>query len=245
MPQATPHLRLSPGRRGFTLIELLTVIAIVAVLAGILQPIIGAVWRQARKARTMVLFTNVGGAMENYRQEYGRYPIFKELNAVATPWSTNLNEIDYSFLLNDGDALLRRVLTADNDYLAAASTPGATNYNRNSIRFLELDESFLARGDINNSGSGASSVNPFIMDGFKNVNIGVIIHTGQNREIDQAAFATSKPVQDSEGTPGGLLPKVAHNIPQNIALYSLVLNLNDDAVNSTWVTNWPYDQYNK
>jgi prepilin-type N-terminal cleavage/methylation domain-containing protein len=245
MPLDYPHPRLVPGRRGFTLIELLTVIAIICVLAGILQPLIGTVMRQARKARSLVLFTNLDTAFNGYRQEYGRYPIFKELNAVATPWSTNKNEIDYSFILNDGDAILRRVLTADNDYLTAASTPGATNYNRNATKFLELDETFLARGDINNNGSGASSVNPYIMDGFKNTDIGVIIHTGDNQEIDEAAFATATPVQDSEGTSGGLLPKVVHNLPQDIAIYSLVLNLNDDAVNSSWVTNWPYTQYNK
>jgi prepilin-type N-terminal cleavage/methylation domain-containing protein len=237
-----PIPRHPPGRRGFTMVEVLTAVSIICILTGLLIPIIGAVQRQAKKARSLILFNNVANAFNDYKREYGRFPIFKELDASATPWPTNKGEVDTSFQLNDGDAILRQVLTADNAYLASVSNPGAINYNRNGIRFLELDETFLCRDRV---GTSASSVNPWIMDGFDNPFIGMVVHTGTNQEIDSGAFSTAKPVTDSEDDPGALLPAVVHNIPQTIAIYSLVVNLNDDSVNSTWVTNWPYAQYNK
>jgi prepilin-type N-terminal cleavage/methylation domain-containing protein len=240
MPLVYPHPRHSPGRPGFTLMELLTVISIIAVLAGLLWPVVGAAMRQANKSRTLMLFNGISNAFEQYRQEYGRYPIFPELTATATPWTTNKNEVDYSFLLNDGDSILRKVLTADNAYLAASSTPGAKNYNRNGIVFLSLDETFLTRDKPDTT---ASNADPLIQDGFKNVNIGMVVHTGDNQEIDAGAFSTAKAVPDSEDN-GALVPKVTHNLPQRIAIYSLVTDLDDDPVNSPWVTNWPYAQYN-
>lgn len=241
MPSGHPTYRLKPAPAGFTLVELLTVIAIVCVLAAMLQPIIETVRRQAHKSRTLALFGNVDNAFQQYKEEYGRYPIFKELGATATPWSTNKNEIDTTFQLNDGDAILRRVLCADNKYLIQASTPGAVNYNRHSVRFLELDETYLNR---DKTGTTASTNNPWIQDGFKNVYIGVVVHTGDSHEIESSAFTSAKPVPDADDN-GPLLPKVVHNLPQLIAIYSLVQNLNDDPVNSTWVTNWNYDQYNR
>jgi prepilin-type N-terminal cleavage/methylation domain-containing protein len=237
-----PTCRQPRDRRGFTLVETLTAISIILILAGMLMPIIGAVQRQAKKARSQLLFSNISNAFDQYKSEYGRYPLFKELDAKATPWPTNANEIDTSFQLNDGDAILRQVLTADNSYLSSVSTPGAVNYNRNGVRFLELDERFLCR---DKTGTSASSTDPWIMDGFDNPYIGMIVHTGTNQEIDQTAFSTGKALTDAEDDPGTLLPAVVHNIPQRIAIYSLVANLKDDPVNSTWVTNWPYDQYDK
>src|SRR5471032_2151379 len=123
-----PTCRQSRDRRGFTLVETLTAISIILILAGMLMPIIGAVQRQAKKARSQLLFSNISNDFEQYKSEYGRYPLFKELDAKPTPWPTNANEIDTSFQLNDGDAILRQVLTADNAYLNTVSTPGAVNY---------------------------------------------------------------------------------------------------------------------
>lgn len=61
-------------RRGFTLIELLTVIAIIAVLAGILIPTVSSVRVSAKRAETKVRFSQWASAMEQFRQEYGYYP---------------------------------------------------------------------------------------------------------------------------------------------------------------------------
>lgn len=60
--------------RGFTLIELLTVIAIIAILAGILIPTVSSVRVSAKRAETKVRFSQWASAMEQFRQEYGYYP---------------------------------------------------------------------------------------------------------------------------------------------------------------------------
>ncbi len=60
--------------QGFTLVELLTVIAIIAVLAGILIPAVGAVQENARKASTRAELQGMAGALAQYHAEYRYWP---------------------------------------------------------------------------------------------------------------------------------------------------------------------------
>lgn len=69
----------SPSRRlstaaAFTLVELLTVIAIIAVLMGLLFPAIGIIKEQARKVQAKNDVTNIVAAVKQYYTEYGKYP---------------------------------------------------------------------------------------------------------------------------------------------------------------------------
>ena len=59
---------------GFTLVELLTVIAIIAVLMGLLFPTINAVKESARKAQAKNDVTQLVTAVKAYYTEYGKYP---------------------------------------------------------------------------------------------------------------------------------------------------------------------------
>lgn len=58
----------------FTLVELLTVIAIIAILMGLLFPAIGIVKEQARKVQAKTDVTNIVAAVKQYYTEYGKYP---------------------------------------------------------------------------------------------------------------------------------------------------------------------------
>ena len=59
---------------GFTIIELLTVIAIVAILAGILMPAISKARQKGGSAKTNALIASLSSAVEGYRLDWGVYP---------------------------------------------------------------------------------------------------------------------------------------------------------------------------
>jgi prepilin-type N-terminal cleavage/methylation domain-containing protein len=67
-----PHNRLQTS--AFTLVELLTVIAIIAILMGLLFPAIGVVKDQAKKAEAKTACANIVAAVKAYNTEYGKYP---------------------------------------------------------------------------------------------------------------------------------------------------------------------------
>ncbi|MGB8168661.1 MAG: type II secretion system protein [Chthoniobacteraceae bacterium] len=60
--------------QAFTLVELLTVIAIIAILMGLLFPAIGIVKESARKVQAKNDVTNIVAAVKQYYTEYGKYP---------------------------------------------------------------------------------------------------------------------------------------------------------------------------
>jgi len=65
-------------RSAFTLIELLTVIAIIAILMGLLFPAIGTIKESARKTQAKNDVTNIVAAVKQYYTEYGKYPAVVE-----------------------------------------------------------------------------------------------------------------------------------------------------------------------
>src|SRR5262245_38118056 len=67
-------MRITSKIRAFTLIELLTVIAIIAVLAAILFPVIGSVREQGRATDCMSKLHQLYVSANVYRQDEGGYP---------------------------------------------------------------------------------------------------------------------------------------------------------------------------
>jgi prepilin-type N-terminal cleavage/methylation domain-containing protein len=73
--------RISPHQffiAAFTLVELLTVIAIIAILMGLLFPAIAAVKENGRKVQAKNDVMQIVAAVKAYNTEYGKYPVVEE-----------------------------------------------------------------------------------------------------------------------------------------------------------------------
>ena len=70
-----PRARPLPRAAAFTLIELLVVISIIAILAGLLLPVVSKVMENARKVSAKATETQTVAAINNYEAEYGVYPV--------------------------------------------------------------------------------------------------------------------------------------------------------------------------
>ncbi len=73
-----------PSRSGFTLIELLTVIAIIAILMGLLFPALAGVKENARKVQARNEVAQIVAAVKQYYTEYGKYPPMADPSATTT-----------------------------------------------------------------------------------------------------------------------------------------------------------------
>jgi prepilin-type N-terminal cleavage/methylation domain-containing protein len=72
-----------PGHRGFTLVELLTVIAIIAILAGLLFPVLATAREQARKGTCSSNIQQIIQALKMYKDDWRVYP--EALYAIQYP----------------------------------------------------------------------------------------------------------------------------------------------------------------
>jgi prepilin-type N-terminal cleavage/methylation domain-containing protein len=102
---------------GFTLIELLVVIAIIAVLAGLLIPAVGAARTKAQIARARTEISGLITVINQYKQDYGVWPVPKEAQEIAAQPVGFRNKVlppgDYTF----GTATLNTVLDNDKPWL--------------------------------------------------------------------------------------------------------------------------------
>ena len=111
----------------FTLIELLVVIAIIAVLAGLLLPVVNKVTENARKVSARAAETQMIAAVGNYQTEYGQYP-------VEPPAAAGATAMDTTFGKDGHNNVLFNVLRALN------ATTGDANYQAlNSRRIVYFE----------------------------------------------------------------------------------------------------------
>lgn len=78
---------------GFTLIELLVVITIMAILAGLLFPVLGAIMEHSRKVEAASDEREIIAAVNAYFSEYGKYPIDSAIYPGDTVFSAKNNTL--------------------------------------------------------------------------------------------------------------------------------------------------------
>ncbi|HSH16232.1 MAG TPA: prepilin-type N-terminal cleavage/methylation domain-containing protein [Verrucomicrobiae bacterium] len=188
---------------GFTLIELLVVIAIIAVLAGLLIPAVGAARTKAQIARTRVEINGLVAAINQYKQDYGVWPVPKQAQEIAAD-----NFGHYTFGRNQGNEwhystplpAVREAYLMDNRgvvaiLMARDIEPNLGNArNPRKIKYLDVKDA----KDNTSSGIGPDGVyrdpfgNPYIMS-FDLDYDGTLADTVYRRDTVSGMGATSVP----------------------------------------------------
>jgi general secretion pathway protein G len=70
--------------KGFTLIEVAVVLAVIAVLAGVLTPIVGDYVDEARRTRATGDAQALAGAILSFNKDTGKWPIFVTAGTITT-----------------------------------------------------------------------------------------------------------------------------------------------------------------
>jgi prepilin-type N-terminal cleavage/methylation domain-containing protein len=145
-----PRSRKQPRPRAFTLVELLVVIAVIAVLAALTFPIIGAVKRAQTIHRARAELTYLESAIEAYKTKLGFYPpdnggyyttnqLYYELMGTITTTiggQPGYQTLDASAtILNNGFGAAFGATTKVTGFVNC-SKPGAGDDSPNAVKFL-------------------------------------------------------------------------------------------------------------
>jgi len=133
-------------RSGFTLIELLTVIAIIAILMGLLLPALNAAKNAAKKTQAKNDLTQFVTAVKAFYTDYGTYPVDSTLSGQATDaeYGDPAGSMSNSDLVN--------VLRADINTSDTLSTGTGTPLSINTRQQVYLDIPYVK--DLTNPKNG-------------------------------------------------------------------------------------------
>jgi prepilin-type N-terminal cleavage/methylation domain-containing protein len=169
----------------FTLIELLTVIAIIAVLMGLLFPAIAAAKEQARRADAKASLKDIINACQHYRTEYGKFPPVPAalVGTVNTSGYYAFGDKNEGKCASNNDSLF--------NILRSINTGVNANYamNKRQQKFIETKKAT----DKNNPRNGFCDGADFVanqgqyMDPW-GAQFCIVLDAAENETIDMGAF---------------------------------------------------------
>ncbi len=139
---ANLFMNLKNSRRGFTLIELLVVIGIIAVLAGILLPVLAKVKEKAKIVKARTEMTHLVAAINGYQGDYTAVP-------TESPAPAPNSGADYTYANGNANVI---VIIMDKD----------TGVNLGHKRNTQKHSYFDAKIAPNDNASGLDSLNNFL-----------------------------------------------------------------------------------
>jgi prepilin-type N-terminal cleavage/methylation domain-containing protein len=148
---------------GFTLIELLVVISIIAILAGLLLPVINSVMNNAHKTEAKSTEMQIVAAVKNYYTEYGQYPVESAATPVDVTFDNTANTKpgNSSSGLYGHNLILFNVLRALNTSTNPAASGDTTYQGLNSRQIVYFEAKDVKTVSHSSSGfipSGATGV---------------------------------------------------------------------------------------
>ncbi|MGA2279510.1 MAG: prepilin-type N-terminal cleavage/methylation domain-containing protein [Verrucomicrobiota bacterium] len=102
-------------RAAFTIVELLTVIAIIAILAAMLLPVLSRAKVTAQKKQAQVEISQIVGAIQQYDSVYGRFPVTANDQALAGTNDFTCGGTNYA---SDGTLLWTLGITNNTEVIA-------------------------------------------------------------------------------------------------------------------------------
>jgi prepilin-type N-terminal cleavage/methylation domain-containing protein len=162
---------------GFTLVELLTVIAIIAILAAMLLPVLSRVKLSALKTKARIEANDIATAIQAYDSAYGRFPVSAQAQTAAgtgdftyggtffdTNGATYIVQTPGLFLTNSE---VIAILMNYTNYPNGSGSTINTNYQKNPQKTIFLNAKLT--GDTTSDGVGTDLVyrdpwgNPYII----------------------------------------------------------------------------------
>jgi prepilin-type N-terminal cleavage/methylation domain-containing protein len=148
----------SRKRSGFTLIELLTVIAIIAILMGLLLPALNAAKNAAKKSQAKNDLTQFVTAVKAFYTDYGTYPI-DPASQQGSP-----KDVEYGYTGETHNQDIVNVLRADTNQ-ADALTSGSLPVNVNTREVVYLDVPLVKDNTSPKNGLSTASTQGSYQDG--------------------------------------------------------------------------------